>query len=62
LDGVIKVSRSDYEKRLKLIVDQLPMGLLHRLVDDAQYFLDWYHSKKESRRKWRGKKPFKRFD
>jgi|TARA_B100000405_G_scaffold154657_1_gene107978 hypothetical protein len=56
------VSREDYEQQLKVIVDQLPMGLLHRLVKDAQYFLDWYHSKKESRRKWRGKKPFTRFD
>ena len=56
------MSREDYEQQLKVIVDQLPMGLLHRLVKDAQYFLDWYHSKKESRRKWRGKIPFTRFD
>ncbi|GEM_PF-5576106 len=56
------MSREDYEQELKSIVDQLPLGLLHRLVKDAQDFLDWYHSKKASRRKWRGKKPFKRFD
>tara|TARA_A200000113_G_scaffold185863_4_gene172799 strand:- start:255 stop:431 length:177 start_codon:yes stop_codon:yes gene_type:complete len=58
------VSREDYKKKLDEIVEQLPQGLLHRLVDDAQYFLDWYHSKKQSRRQWRGKKPkdWKRFD
>jgi hypothetical protein len=56
------VSRQEYKKQLDAIVEQLPLGLVARLVQDAQYFLDWYHSKKESRRKWRGKKPFKRFD
>ena len=40
------MSREEYEKQLKVIVDQLPLGLLHRLIKDAQYFLDWYHSKK----------------
>ena len=27
--------REEYEKQLKVIVDQLPLGLLHRLIKDA---------------------------
>jgi len=56
------LSRESLKKQLDDIAEQLPLGLLHRLISDAQYFLDWYHSKKNLRRKWRGKKISNRFD
>jgi hypothetical protein len=32
------------------IAERLPNGLLHRLVDDAQFFHDWNLKKKHARR------------
>jgi len=56
--------RQELLKSLNELAEQMPTGLLHRLVLDAQEFLNWHHSKKQSRRKWRGKKPrgYGRFD
>jgi hypothetical protein len=58
------VTREDLKVKLDQLVEQLPQGLLQRLVDDAQYFLDWYHSKRQLRRKYRGKSKhrYRRFD
>lgn len=58
------MTREDLKLRLDQIVEQLPQGLLHRLVNDAQYFLDWYHSKRQLRKKYRGtsKHRYHRFD
>jgi hypothetical protein len=58
------VSREELKQRLDAVVEQLPLGLLHRLIEDAHYFLDWYHSKRQLRRQYRGKKihRYRRFD
>jgi hypothetical protein len=36
-------------KRLNLLAERLPNGLLHRLVEDAQFFYDWNLKKKKAR-------------
>lgn len=35
--------------RLRVIAEKLPNGLLHRLVDDAQFFEDWNLRKRKAR-------------
>ena len=42
--------RSGYLRRLIRIAERLPNGLLHRLVDDAQFFHDWNLKKRSARR------------
>jgi hypothetical protein len=56
--------RDEQLRRLVELANQMPMGLLLRLVKDAEEFIAWYHSKKDLRRKNRGKKPrgYARFD
>jgi hypothetical protein len=58
------LDRDEQLRRLVELANQMPMGLLLRLVKDAEEFIAWYHSKKELRRKNRGKKPrgYARFD
>lgn len=41
--------RARYLQRLTRIAERLPNGLLHRLVDDAQFFHDWNLRKKRAR-------------
>jgi hypothetical protein len=36
--------------RLAQLAGRLPNGLLHRLVEDAQFFYDWNLGKKKARR------------
>jgi hypothetical protein len=44
----------------------MPLGLLHRLIKDAEEFIAWHESKKALRRKNRGNQPkirgYNRFD
>jgi hypothetical protein len=55
--------RSRLLARLNRIADRLPNGLLHRLVEDAQFFSDWNMRKKRARasarlgqyKAWQGK-------
>lgn len=42
-------ARSQMLRRLSRIAERLPTGLLHRLVDDAQFFHDWNMKKKQAR-------------
>jgi hypothetical protein len=42
--------RADLLARLARIASRLPNGLLHRLVEDAQFFYDWNLKKKGARR------------
>lgn len=42
--------RSRLLDRLAQIAGRLPNGLLHRLVEDAQFFCDWNLGKKKARR------------
>ncbi len=42
--------RADLLARLARIASRLPNGLLHRLVEDAQFFYDWNLKKKGDRR------------
>lgn len=42
--------RSRLLARLNRIAERLPNGLLHRLVEDAQFFYDWNLKKKGARR------------
>lgn len=42
--------RSRLLDRLSQLASRLPNGLLHRLVEDAQFFYDWNLSKKKARR------------
>ena len=56
-------ARARYLQRLIRIAERLPNGLLHRLVDDAQFFHDWNLCKRRARasarlaqhRAWEGK-------
>lgn len=56
-------ARARYLQRLIKIAERLPNGLLHRLVDDAQFFHDWNLRKRRARasarlaqhRAWEGK-------
>jgi hypothetical protein len=41
--------RTRFLKRLMLIAERLPNGLLQRLVEDAQFFHDWNLKKKRAR-------------
>lgn len=41
--------RAQYLKRLAQIAERLPNGLLHRLVNDAQFFHDWNLGKRRAR-------------
>lgn len=41
--------RARYLHRLRVIAEKLPNGLLHRLVDDAQFFEDWNLRKRKAR-------------
>jgi len=41
--------RASLLQRLNRLVERLPNGLLHRLVDDAQFFHDWNMRKKRAR-------------
>ena len=36
-------------KQLIQLAERLPNGLLHRLVEDAQFFYDWNLKKKKAR-------------
>jgi hypothetical protein len=58
------LNRDELLLRLNELAVQMPMGLLHRLVLDAEEFIAWYNSKKQLRRNYRGKKPrgYGRFD
>jgi hypothetical protein len=55
--------RSRLLARLAKIAERLPNGLLHRLVEDAQFFYEWNLRKKRARasarlaqyRAWEGK-------
>jgi hypothetical protein len=50
-DGLTPVEqRSRYLAQLERIAARLPNGLLHRLVEDAQFFDDWNIGKKTARR------------
>tara|TARA_B100000401_G_C52116973_1_gene398485 strand:+ start:63 stop:242 length:180 start_codon:yes stop_codon:yes gene_type:complete len=49
--------REELLKRLNELAEQMPQGLLHRLVLDAEEFIAWHKLKKLSRSTWRGKKP-----
>ena len=42
-------ARARYLQRLVHIAEKLPNGLLHRLVDDAQFFEDWNLRKRRAR-------------
>ncbi|NBT76463.1 MAG: hypothetical protein EBT15_10965 [Betaproteobacteria bacterium] len=42
-------ARAWYLRRLTRIAERLPNGLLHRLVDDAQFFYDWNLRKRHAR-------------
>jgi hypothetical protein len=42
--------RSKLLARLERIASRLPNGLLHRLVEDAQFFYDWNLCKKGARK------------
>ena len=42
--------RSKLLARLTRIAERLPNGLLHRLVEDAQFFYDWNLNKKKARK------------
>lgn len=42
--------RSRLLARLNRIAERLPNGLLHRLVEDAQFFSDWNLRKKSARK------------
>lgn len=42
--------RSRLLTRLTHLAGRLPNGLLHRLVEDAQFFCDWNVGKKKARR------------
>lgn len=42
--------RSRLLDRLSQLASRLPNGLLHRLVEDAQFFYDWNLCKKKARR------------
>lgn len=42
--------RSKLLARLTRIAERLPNGLLHRLVEDAQFFYDWNLKKKKARK------------
>lgn len=51
--------------RLRSLAEQLPNGVLHRLVLDAEFYRDWSRGKKEARRsarmaQARGRGPVKR--
>lgn len=56
-------ARARYLQRLIRIAERLPNGLLHRLVEDAQFFHDWNLCKRRARasarmaqyRAWQGK-------
>ena len=39
----------DLIRKLKVIIERLPNGLLHRLLNDAEFFEDWNMSKKRAR-------------
>lgn len=41
--------RDEKLRRLAHIAQRLPSGLLHRLVDDAQFFHDWNMRKRRAR-------------
>lgn len=41
--------RTQLLRRLQRVAERLPNGLLHRLVDDAQFFSDWNLRKKRAR-------------
>jgi hypothetical protein len=41
--------RAQLLRRLNRVAERLPNGLLHRLVDDAQFFCDWNLRKKRAR-------------
>lgn len=41
--------RSKLLVRLNHIAERLPNGLLHRLVEDAQFFYDWNLKKRKAR-------------
>ena len=60
------MDRDELIRRLNLLAYQMPLGLLHRLIKDAEEFIAWHESKKALRRKDRGKKPnmrgYNRFD
>ncbi len=43
-------NRADLLTTLYAIARKLPNGLLHRLVEDAQFFHDWNLGKKAARR------------
>jgi len=49
--------RDEQLRRLNQLASEMPMGLLLRLVKVAEEFIAWYHSKKELRRKNRGRQP-----
>ena len=63
-DKAASLYRDELICRLNDLANQMPMGLLVRLVKDAEEFIAWHKSKKELRRKHRGKKPkgYGRFD
>lgn len=41
--------RSQLLAQLMKLAERLPNGLLHRLVEDAQFFYDWNLKKKKAR-------------
>lgn len=41
--------RARFLQKLTRIAERLPNGLLHRLVDDAQFFHDWNLKKRRAR-------------
>lgn len=41
--------RAQYLRRLAKIAERLPNGLLHRLVEDAEFFHNWNLRKKGAR-------------
>lgn len=41
--------RARFLARLNRLAELLPNGLLHRLVEDAQFFYDWNLKKKKAR-------------
>ena len=49
--------RDDLIRRLNELATKLPLGVLVRLVKDAEEFIAWVESKKALRRKHRGKQP-----
>ena len=54
--------RNTLVNRLNRIVQKLPNGLLHRLVEDAQFFHDWNVGKKRARASSRMTQYKKRLD